>query len=1069
VEGEKSRQDLLGEILIEKGLLTPEQFEECRASFLTTRKVGVKTTLLKVVCDKGYLTEPQAADIRRELVRRGFHPKLGDYELLEKIGAGGMGAVFKARHPRLDTLVAIKVLLPQVAQDETFVRRFEREARLAARVGSGLVHVMDVQHAGGRHFIVMEYVEGESVARRLAREGALPERDALRILRDAARALQGAHDKGVVHRDVKPSNILLASSGEVKLTDLGLAKDLTAVDSALTHSGAGMGSPNYIAPEQVKDAKSADHRADIYSLGATFYHMVTGRPPFDGETAYEVMLKHVSEPPPRPDAVNPGLSAATADLALRMLTKDPDRRIGTCREVADEADALLRRLEAGLPMPVPRKRRRPGGWPVVAAAAGVAAAVVALLAGFLAPRPAAPRAPESTPPPRVAEVPESLEPLPEETPTPVPEPPPKPPPEPAPSPAPKPPGREPLFSAPPLPPLRARHIFRPPPAVFLDMAVAGDMLWCATDVGPAVYDTRAETWRFVDLPRDRLEIQSVRVHDVLVDAKGRKWFAGFGFVAALDGEAWSRHRLPEREVRAMPSVRLGLVGGERLCAVASDALYVLEGGRFRTVPYEDLGTPLDVDTAPDGTLFGLLRKGLVLYDGRAAPRLVRFPPAWGAGPSKGWVLGVSRDRCWLSLVQKPGSRAGLWTYRDGKVVRPMRGRKALEYLVGPLVRHPRRGPVFVGPRLLSFDAKLSEPPMRVPWDAAVCDARGVCYVIRRTTGSLGGLRRLDGKEGAPIPVRADLPGPARGLALDAQGRAWVATDRALARYDGDNWRILPLEGEAAFSGRRLRDVAADGRGVVYVLAEGRVPRPRGRPALRRRPILRSRLSWLLLAREAGRWRRTGVEVFDLSPRLLGDPRGGVWMYGRAGGVRRYDGERSRLWSQGNGLLSNAGDLALGGDEPRVVFLPRGRQALQRYEGGRWRTMRFSLQVPGSGGAVHLQRVAVDRDGVAWGWSPAPAALVRIEGERATAYPVAAPGARRPATAMAFDPDGRLWLGLIGAGLVCFDGRSSTFFRGGRGLAGDTVQQVAFRRGEVWVLCGGAVSRLVFGGGGATGR
>jgi len=1042
VEGEKSRQDLLGEILIEKGLLT--------------RKVGVKTTLLKVVCDKGYLTEPQAADIRRELVRRGLHPKLGDYELIEKIGAGGMGAVFKARHPRLDTLVAIKVLLPQVAQDETFVQRFEREARLAARVGSGLVHVMDVQRAGGRHFIVMEYVEGESVARRLAREGPLPERDALRILRDAARALQGAHDKGVVHRDVKPSNILLASSGEVKLTDLGLAKDLTAVDSALTHSGAGMGSPNYIAPEQVKDAKSADHRADIYSLGATFYHMVTGRPPFDGETAYEVMLKHVSEPPPRPDAVNPDLSAATADLALRMLTKDPDRRIGTGREVADEADALLRRLEAGLPMPAPRKRRRVGGWPVVAAAAGVAAAAVALLAGFLAPRAAAPKAPESASPPRVAEVPESLEPLPEETPTPVPEPSPTPPPEPAPSPAPKPPGREPLFNAPPLPPLRAVHTFRPPPASFLDVAAAGDTLWCATDAGPAVYDTRAETWRFVDLPRERLEILTARVHDVFVDAKGRKWFAGFGFVAALDGETWSRHRLPERKARAMPIVRLGLAGGERLCAVASDALYVLEGGRFRTVPYEDLGTPLDVDAAPDGTLFGLLRKGLVLYDGRAAPRVVRFPAAWGAGPSKGWVLGVSRDRCWLSLVQKPASRAGLWTYRDGKVVRPMRGRKALEYLVGPLVRHPRRGPVFVGPRLLSFDVNLSGPPMRVPWDAAVCDARGVCYVIRRSSApSLGGLRRLDGKEGAPIPVRADLPGPARGLALDAQGRAWVTTDRALARYDGHNWQVLPLEGAAAFSGRRLRDVAADGRGVVYVLAEGRVPRPGGRPPFRRRPVLRTRLSCLLLVHEAGRWR--------------GDPRGGVWMYGRAGGVRRYDGERSRLWSQGNGLLSNAGELALGGKGPNVVFLPKGQQALQRLERGRWTTQRFSLRVPGGLGPAHLQRVAVDREGVAWGWVPTPAALVRIEGERATAYPVAAPGGRRPATVMGFDPDGRLWLGLIGAGLVCFDGRSSTFFRRGRGLGSDTVQQVAFGRGEVWALCRGAVSRLVFGGGGATGR
>jgi formylglycine-generating enzyme required for sulfatase activity len=388
-----STDALIGQILVEQKLLTAEQLEECSRAYAEAGKLGMRVPFLRFLKDRGNLTDAQLVDVRKELASRGVHPKLGDYELLEKLGQGGMGTVYKAQHPRLGTAVALKVLLPEIARDTNLVQRFVREAKLAAKLsGTDVVHVLDVQEAEGQHFIVMEYVDGESVEARIKREGKLKEGDALCIVRDVARVLGLAHQNGIIHRDVKPSNIMLTRDGRVKVSDFGLAKDTAARDASLTHSGAGMGSPHYVSPEQANDTKSAGAQADIYSLGATLYHMVTGRTPFDGPSTHAVIIKHATERVTDPREWTSDLSKATAGLILRMMEKDPAKRPQTCGEVEARAGEILKALERGAAELAPTQASQAGRqsrrWkrtvvPAICAvvALGILIAVFALLRG----------------------------------------------------------------------------------------------------------------------------------------------------------------------------------------------------------------------------------------------------------------------------------------------------------------------------------------------------------------------------------------------------------------------------------------------------------------------------------------------------------------------------------------------------------------------------------------------------------------------------------------------------------------------------------------------------------------
>ena len=271
--------------------------------------------------------------------------QIGDFELVAKLGQGAMGSVFKARQRMLDRMVALKVLLPSIAKDEDFIGRFVREARASAKLSHpNIVAGIDVgqDEETKLWYFAMEFVDGPTVKQMQEREAKIPEDKALEIVRDIAHALDCAHQAGMVHRDVKPDNILVTSDGTAKLADLGLARQMSE-DSSLTQSGQALGTPYYMAPEQARgENETLDTRADLYALGATLFHMVTGVTPFTGETAAVIMAKHLTEPPPVAHRVNPDVSQGCSRLILRLMQKDKAKRLQTPRQVADQIERLLK-------------------------------------------------------------------------------------------------------------------------------------------------------------------------------------------------------------------------------------------------------------------------------------------------------------------------------------------------------------------------------------------------------------------------------------------------------------------------------------------------------------------------------------------------------------------------------------------------------------------------------------------------------------------------------------------------------------------------------------------------------
>ena len=271
----------------------------------------------------------------------GNTKRIGGYELLGRLGQGGMGAVFKARQVSMDRVVALKILPPKLAKDKSFVERFVREARSAAKLSHpNIVQGIDVGLAAGYHYFAMEFVDGETVKGLLRREGRLDEKRALEIVRGVAQGLEHAHSRGIIHRDIKPDNIMLARDGAVKLADLGLARS-TDKPTTVTIAGTTLGTPHYMAPEHVRGDPNIDTRADIYALGATLYRMVTGQYPFDGPTSAAIMTKHVTDPAPSARETNMEVSRACSDLILHMMAKEPSGRPQTPTDLLGEIDDAL--------------------------------------------------------------------------------------------------------------------------------------------------------------------------------------------------------------------------------------------------------------------------------------------------------------------------------------------------------------------------------------------------------------------------------------------------------------------------------------------------------------------------------------------------------------------------------------------------------------------------------------------------------------------------------------------------------------------------------------------------------
>jgi serine/threonine-protein kinase len=293
----------------------------------------------------------------KELGRDGFRPGgtaetllpdpgqvLGNYRLLELLGAGGMGRVFKAEHRRMKRQVALKVIAPELVRSPLARARFQREVEAVARLSSpNIVAAYDADEHNGRDFLVMELVDGCNLADLVKSQGPLPVEAALQYTLQAARGLAHAHQAGVYHRDVKPANLLLARDGTVKVLDLGLAQLHIEEEptAQLTGDYAVMGTAHFMSPEQAEDARMADGRADIYSLGCALFYLLTGKPPYEGKIAMAVVAAHREQPIPSLREARPDCPPAADALFRRLVAKKPEQRPASMQEVCAECEGLL--------------------------------------------------------------------------------------------------------------------------------------------------------------------------------------------------------------------------------------------------------------------------------------------------------------------------------------------------------------------------------------------------------------------------------------------------------------------------------------------------------------------------------------------------------------------------------------------------------------------------------------------------------------------------------------------------------------------------------------------------------
>lgn len=261
------------------------------------------------------------------------------YEILESIGTGGMAVVYKARCHRLNRLVAIKILKDELSQDAEFRRRFHAESQAVAMLSHhNIVNVYDVSHSDNVDYIVMELIDGITLKQYMQQKGVLNWREALHFSTQIAKALEHAHSRGIIHRDIKPHNIMILKDGTVKVADFGIAR-VTSAQSTLTREA--LGSVHYISPEQAKGSR-IDQRSDLYSLGVVMYEMLTGRPPYDGETPVSVAIKHINAGAPMPRSINPQIPIGLEQITMHAMSADPDDRYESATEMLCDLDEFRR-------------------------------------------------------------------------------------------------------------------------------------------------------------------------------------------------------------------------------------------------------------------------------------------------------------------------------------------------------------------------------------------------------------------------------------------------------------------------------------------------------------------------------------------------------------------------------------------------------------------------------------------------------------------------------------------------------------------------------------------------------
>jgi serine/threonine-protein kinase len=270
-------------------------------------------------------------------------PQIPGYKLIEKVGQGSMGTVYKGKQLSMNRLVAVKILHPRLAANPQDLERFLHEAHLAAKLShNNIVQAIDAGSADQIHYFIMEYMEGATIGQQLKAGKIFEEREALTIIRQMAKALEHAHRRQLVHRDIKPGNIVITTEGVAKLADLGLARTTSGDGLSKDEKGMMYGTPFYIAPEQILGWGDIDVRADIYALGATLYHMVAGQPPYPGKDIDKILDGHLKQELTPPDHLNTKLSAGLGEVVEFMMAKDRDKRYATPEELLLDLDCLLK-------------------------------------------------------------------------------------------------------------------------------------------------------------------------------------------------------------------------------------------------------------------------------------------------------------------------------------------------------------------------------------------------------------------------------------------------------------------------------------------------------------------------------------------------------------------------------------------------------------------------------------------------------------------------------------------------------------------------------------------------------
>ena len=334
-------ETMLGSLVVESGLVTPDEIELCNSLLRESATSEEPRTLADLLLENEFLTGRQLQRMRSEFEAKRSSQRIPGYRILKKLGSGAMATVFLADQISLARKVAIKVLPKKFSDNAKFIERFYKEGRAAAQLNHpNIVAAYDVGQAGEHHYFVMEYIDGPTVYDRLVKDKRLSEADAVKIVIGVAKALEHAHKRGFIHRDIKPKNIMLNSQGTVKLADLGLARAMSDKDAAKAEAGRAYGTPYYISPEQIRGEIKIGPQADIYGLGATFYHMVTGRVPYEGKNPSAVMHQHLKSQLMPPDHLNPKLSGGSAQVIEMMMTKDPAERYSSATDLLQDLQLI---------------------------------------------------------------------------------------------------------------------------------------------------------------------------------------------------------------------------------------------------------------------------------------------------------------------------------------------------------------------------------------------------------------------------------------------------------------------------------------------------------------------------------------------------------------------------------------------------------------------------------------------------------------------------------------------------------------------------------------------------------